>query len=78
MFRFRSVVLLLTAVATASFGYVPPVVAAPAGFDRTMAISTLSSEQIAQAAQQFGQEDDITVLTLTFSPAPNLVEAIHA
>ena len=39
------------------------------GFARTAAISTQSAEQIAQAAQQFGQEDDITVLTLQFVPA---------
>ena len=35
------------------------------GFDRTAAISTQPAESIAQAARQFGQEDDITVLTLT-------------
>jgi hypothetical protein len=35
------------------------------GFDRTTAISNQSAEAIAAAAQQFGQEDDITVLTLT-------------
>jgi len=35
------------------------------GFDRTAAISNQSAEAIAAAAQQFGQEDDITVLTLT-------------
>ena len=34
------------------------------GFDRTQAISTEPAEKIARAAQQFGQEDDITVLTL--------------
>ncbi len=34
------------------------------GFDRTAAISTQSASQIAAAAQNFGQEDDITVLTL--------------
>jgi len=44
------------------------------GFDRTRTISTQSAEQIAAAAQAFGQEDDITVLTLTFAPA----EALHA
>ncbi|MBS1804884.1 MAG: serine/threonine-protein phosphatase [Acidobacteria bacterium] len=44
------------------------------GFDRTRQISTQSAEAIARAAQQFGQEDDITVLTLTFAGA----EAIHA
>jgi Stage II sporulation protein E (SpoIIE) len=39
------------------------------GFDRTRSISTQSAEKIAAAAQAFGQEDDITVLTLTFAPA---------
>lgn len=39
------------------------------GFDRTAAISNQSAEAIAQAAQAFGQEDDITVLTLSFVPA---------
>ena len=34
------------------------------GFDRTRAISTESAEAIAAAARGFGQEDDITVLTL--------------
>jgi serine phosphatase RsbU (regulator of sigma subunit) len=34
------------------------------GFERTQAISTQSAEAIAAAAQAFGQEDDITVLTL--------------
>jgi hypothetical protein len=44
------------------------------GFDRTRQISTQSAEAIAAAAQAFGQEDDITVLTLTFAPA----EVLHA
>ncbi len=44
------------------------------GFDRTRQISSQSAEQIAAVAQAFGQRDDITVLTLTFSP----VEALHA
>jgi serine phosphatase RsbU (regulator of sigma subunit) len=35
------------------------------GFERTAAISTKSASEMAQAAQAFGQEDDITVLTLT-------------
>jgi hypothetical protein len=48
------------------------------GFERTLKISSESAEQIAAAAQAFGQEDDITVLTLTFSPALDPVEAIHA
>jgi hypothetical protein len=39
------------------------------GFDRTAAISVRSTEEIARAAQAFGQEDDITVLTLAFAPA---------
>ena len=44
------------------------------GFERTAVISTQSAETIAQRAQQFGQEDDITVLTLTFANA----EVLHA
>jgi phosphoserine phosphatase RsbU/P len=44
------------------------------GFDRTRAISRESAESIAQAAQAFGQEDDITVLTLAFTG----VEVAHA
>ena len=39
------------------------------GFDRTRAISQESPDQIAAAAQQFGQQDDISVLTLAFAPA---------
>jgi serine phosphatase RsbU (regulator of sigma subunit) len=34
------------------------------GFERTAALSVHSAESIADAAQQFGQDDDITVLTL--------------
>ena len=37
------------------------------GFDRVAAISTRSAELIAKTAQAFGQEDDITVLTLNFA-----------
>jgi hypothetical protein len=44
------------------------------GFDRTRAISNLRAEHIAREAQMHGQEDDITVLTLTFAPA----EVAHA
>jgi phosphoserine phosphatase RsbU/P len=44
------------------------------GFDRTAAISTQTADQIAKAAEQFGQQDDITVLTLRIAPA----EAVHA
>lgn len=39
------------------------------GFDRTAAISAQSAQEVARAAQQFGQEDDITVLTLKFEEA---------
>jgi phosphoserine phosphatase RsbU/P len=39
------------------------------GFDRTAALSGQDANQIAHAAKQFGQEDDITVLSLTYSPA---------
>lgn len=34
------------------------------GFERTSGISRMSAEEIAGTAQRFGQEDDITVLTL--------------
>jgi hypothetical protein len=44
------------------------------GFDRTAAICTRPAEEIARAAQAYGQQDDITVLTLTFAPA----EVLHA
>ena len=44
------------------------------GFERTAAIATNAAEEIAQAAQVFGQEDDITVLTLQYAPA----EVLHA
>jgi hypothetical protein len=39
------------------------------GFDRTRELSTQSAETIAQAAQQYGQQDDITVLTLQYVSA---------
>ena len=38
------------------------------GFERTQAISGCSPQEIADAAQEFGQEDDITVLKLTLAP----------
>jgi len=44
------------------------------GFERTAAISRQPAEAIAHAAQAFGQEDDITVLSLTFAS----VEVLHA
>jgi hypothetical protein len=37
------------------------------GFDRVAEISTGTAENIAQTARAFGQEDDITVLTLTLA-----------
>ena len=40
------------------------------GFERTRQLSTQTAQQVAHAAQSFGQEDDITVLTLSTSPAP--------
>jgi sigma-B regulation protein RsbU (phosphoserine phosphatase) len=39
------------------------------GFERTAAIATKSAAGIAKAAELFGQEDDITVLTLRFTSA---------
>ncbi len=39
------------------------------GFERAQAISTQPAEEIAAAAQAFGQQDDVTVLTLQFAPA---------
>jgi serine phosphatase RsbU (regulator of sigma subunit) len=36
------------------------------GFERTAAIASESGESIAQRAQEFGQEDDITVVTLNW------------
>ena len=41
------------------------------GFDRACGISKDSAPNIASAAQRFGQEDDITVLTLQLLPAPS-------
>lgn len=38
------------------------------GFERAAAIATQSAQNIASAAQRFGQEDDITVLTLCWQP----------
>ena len=44
------------------------------GFERTAAISGNTADQIAKAAEHFGQEDDITVLTIQFAPP----EVLHA
>ena len=40
------------------------------GFDRTRAISTRPAYHIAEAARSFGQEDDITVLTVSRAAMP--------
>ncbi|MGB6191095.1 MAG: PP2C family protein-serine/threonine phosphatase [Terracidiphilus sp.] len=42
------------------------------GFERTASVSIQSAEAIAHAAQAFGQEDDITAVTLIASAAPAL------
>ena len=39
------------------------------GFERAAAISHQPAPKIAEAAQEFGQEDDITVLTVAYAPA---------
>jgi len=39
------------------------------GFDQAAALSTQPAEVIAQTAQSFGQDDDITVLTVTLEAA---------
>lgn len=46
------------------------------GFERTLAISSGSAEEIAGTAERFGQEDDITVLRLTRTGGP--VKTDHA
>lgn len=43
------------------------------GFERAATISHRSAEEIAVTDQSFGQDDDITVLTLQFS----CVESLH-
>jgi serine phosphatase RsbU (regulator of sigma subunit) len=40
------------------------------GFERTRAISTRAAQEIASEARAFGQEDDITVLTIGLAPVP--------
>lgn len=44
------------------------------GFDRTANCSTMSAAEIADIALRFGQEDDITVVTVQYAPA----EVLHA
>jgi hypothetical protein len=39
------------------------------GFEKTRAASVRPADQIAHSAQAYGQQDDITVLTLTLAPA---------
>jgi serine phosphatase RsbU (regulator of sigma subunit) len=39
------------------------------GFERARQMSAHSAQELAEAARQFGQEDDITVLTLTLTGA---------
>ena len=46
------------------------------GFDRTAAISIQTANEIAKTAELFGQEDDITVLTLRRLPPPQPIEAL--
>ncbi|MGA7523882.1 MAG: GAF domain-containing SpoIIE family protein phosphatase [Acidobacteriaceae bacterium] len=41
------------------------------GFERLSALSRMPASEIAETAQRFGQEDDITVLTLGLHPAAN-------
>ncbi len=42
------------------------------GFERTRQLSSRAAQQIADAAVQFGQQDDITVLTLSLAPLPSV------
>jgi hypothetical protein len=48
------------------------------GFERTAAISMQSAEQIAACAQQFGQDDDITVVTLMRESPVEPAAILHA
>jgi hypothetical protein len=45
------------------------------GFERTLAISNLTAEAIAHAAQDFGQDDDISVIAITRIGTHELVTA---
>jgi hypothetical protein len=40
------------------------------GFERTAALSTQPAEKVMSVAEAFGQEDDITVVTLARVPVP--------
>jgi sigma-B regulation protein RsbU (phosphoserine phosphatase) len=48
------------------------------GFDRTRQISGHSARSIAEAARQFGQRDDITVLTLVITEQVNVDSSFQA
>jgi serine phosphatase RsbU (regulator of sigma subunit) len=48
------------------------------GFERTAALSAEPAETVAASAQQFGQDDDITVLTVTRQKAAHAVSTQHA
>jgi hypothetical protein len=43
------------------------------GFERTRAISMRAAQEVASEARAFGQEDDITVLTIGLAPVPAAV-----
>jgi serine phosphatase RsbU (regulator of sigma subunit) len=44
------------------------------GFDRTRQLSTKPATEIAAAAREFGQNDDITVVTIAFHGNPALLQ----
>lgn len=46
------------------------------GFERTDAVSALSADEIAQAAATFGQQDDITVVTVSLAGNPAAAIAV--
>jgi serine phosphatase RsbU (regulator of sigma subunit) len=48
------------------------------GFERTQAISNQPAKAIAEAATQFGQEDDITVVTLSRQRVEAALSAEHS
>ena len=45
------------------------------GFERTAALSTEPAEAVMRAAEAFGQEDDITVVTLARTPVSDELAA---
>ncbi len=46
------------------------------GFERLASLTFMPAQQIAEAAQRFGQEDDITVLTLTLGSDERVIPAL--